>query len=301
MKPDYVKVRIPGGPTYNRIKETLRSRTLFTVCEEARCPNVSECWDSGTATFMILGSNCSRGCRFCSVTHGRMLPLDPDEPRKVSEAVSSMGLKYTVITSVDRDDLEDQGSSHFASVIESVKSKGVLVESLIPDFQGREDLIDRIVVTEPAVIAHNIETVKRLTPKVRDPRAGYDQSLHVLRYVKNANPGQITKSSIMLGLGETDEEVAETFMDLRKAGVDIVTLGQYLRPSRMQLEVVEYSPMSRFKMFESMGYEMGFQFVASGPLVRSSYRAAEAWIKRRFENGAAAEEGKQAIRETAVH
>ena len=301
MKPDYVKVRIPGGPTYNRIKDTLRSRTLFTVCEEARCPNVSECWDSGTATFMILGSNCSRGCRFCSVTHGRMLPLDPDEPRKVSEAVSSMGLKYTVITSVDRDDLEDQGSSHFASVIESVKSKGVLVESLIPDFQGREDLIDRIVVTEPAVIAHNIETVKRLTPKVRDPRAGYDQSLHVLRYVKNANPAQITKSSIMLGLGETDEEVAESFMDLRKAGVDIVTLGQYLRPSRMQLEVVEYSPMSRFKMFESMGYDMGFQFVASGPLVRSSYRAAEAWIKRRVENGAAAEEGKQAIGETAVH
>ena len=301
VKPDYVKVRIPGGPNYNRIKDTLRERTLFTVCEEARCPNVSECWDSGTATFMILGSNCSRGCRFCSVTHGRMLPLDPEEPRKVSDAISRMGLRYAVITSVDRDDLDDQGSSHFASVITSVKSRGVLVESLIPDFQGREDLIDRIVVAEPVVIAHNIETVRRLTPKVRDPRAGYDQSLHVLKYVKNANPAQITKSSIMLGLGESDDEVAETLRDLRKVGVDIVTLGQYLRPSRMQLEVVEYSPMSRFKMFENMGYELGFQFVASGPLVRSSYRAAEAWIKRRFKNGAAAEEGKQAIGETAVH
>ena len=301
VKPDYVKVRIPGGPNYNRIKDTLRERTLFTVCEEARCPNVSECWDSGTATFMILGSNCSRGCRFCSVTHGRMLPLDPDEPRKIADAITRMGLRYAVITSVDRDDLDDQGSSHFASVITSVKSRGVLVESLIPDFQGREDLIDRIVVAEPVVIAHNIETVRRLTPKVRDPRAGYDQSLHVLKYVKNANPAQITKSSIMLGLGESDDEVAETLRDLRKVGVDIVTLGQYLRPSRMQLEVVEYSPMSRFKMFENMGYELGFQFVASGPLVRSSYRAAEAWIKRRFKNGAAAEEGKQAIGETAVH
>ncbi|MFG1414806.1 MAG: lipoyl synthase [Thermoplasmataceae archaeon] len=301
VKPDYVKVRIPGGPNYNRIKDTLRERTLFTVCEEARCPNVSECWDSGTATFMILGSNCSRGCRFCSVTHGRMLPLDPDEPRKIADAITRMGLRYAVITSVDRDDLDDQGSSHFASVITSVKSRGVLVESLIPDFQGREDLIDRIVVAEPVVIAHNIETVRRLTPKVRDPRAGYDQSLHVLKYVKNANPAQITKSSIMLGLGESDDEVAETLRDLRKVGVDIITLGQYLRPSRMQLEVVEYSPMSRFKMFENMGYELGFQFVASGPLVRSSYRAAEAWIKRRFKNGAAAEEGKQAIGETAVH
>ncbi|EQD67466.1 lipoyl synthase, partial [mine drainage metagenome] len=300
VKPDYVKVRIPGGDTYNKIKETLRTRSLYTVCEEARCPNVSECWDSGTATFMILGSNCSRGCRFCSVTHGRMLPLDPEEPRKVAEAINSMGLKYAVITSVDRDDLEDQGSSHFASVIVAVKSKNVMVESLIPDFQGREDLIDRIVAVEPAVIAHNIETVRRLTPGVRDPRAGYDQSLKVLKYVKNANPDQITKSSIMLGLGETDEEVASTLRDLRKVGVDIVTIGQYLRPSRMQLEVVQYSAMSRFKMFEDMGYEFGFQFVASGPLVRSSYRAAEAWIKRRFGNGTA-EERKDTVGKTAVH
>jgi len=300
VKPDYVKVRIPGGETYNKIKETLRKRNLYTVCEEARCPNVSECWDSGTATFMIMGSNCSRGCRFCSVTHGRMLPLDPEEPRKVAEAICSMGLKYAVITSVDRDDLEDQGSSHFASVIAAVKGKNVLVESLIPDFQGRADLIDKIVVAEPAVIAHNIETVRRLTPGVRDPRAGYDQSLRVLKYIKNANPDQITKSSIMLGLGEMDDEVATTLLDLRKAGVDIVTIGQYLRPSRMQLEVVQYSAMSRFKMFEDMGYEFGFQFVASGPLVRSSYRAAEAWLQRRFGNGAA-EERKDRVGKTAVY
>ncbi len=281
VKPEYTKVRIPAGENYLMIKGTLRSRSLHTVCEEARCPNVAECWDSGTATFMIMGSNCSRGCRFCSVTHGRMMPLDPREPEKVAESVRSMGLDYIVITSVDRDDLPDQGAAHFASTIRRLKREGVTVEVLIPDFRGEQSLLDMIITEDPEVIAHNIETVRRLTPSVRDPRAGYDQSLSVLRYIKSRNPGKTTKSSIMLGLGETNEEVLSTMADLRDAGVDIVTLGQYLRPSKLQLPVSEYSSMDRFRMFENAAYDMGFSFVASGPLVRSSYKAAEAWIKRR--------------------
>ena len=279
-----MKVRIPSGESYARIKRTLRDRTLYTVCEEARCPNVSECWESGTATFMIMGSNCSRGCRFCAVTHGNMLPLDPEEPQKVVQSTSIMGLSYVVVTSVDRDDLPDQGAAHFARVISELKKTGVLVEVLIPDFRGEAELINRIIDEKPAVLAHNLETVRRLTPTVRDPRAGYDQSLSVLKHVKDENPGQLTKSSLMLGLGETDEEVEQALADLRENGVDILTIGQYLRPSKMQLPVVEYTQMDRFKKLESLAYTLGFSFVASGPLVRTSYRAAEAWAKRRLEN-----------------
>lgn len=285
MRPEYVKVKIPGGENYLKIKDTLRSRSLHTVCEEARCPNIAECWDNGTATFMIMGENCSRGCRFCSVTHGGMQPLDPDEPSKVLESIRSMGLSYAVITSVDRDDLQDQGSSHFAEVIRRTKESGALIEVLIPDFSGRKELVDRIIESEPAVLAHNVETVERLTPRVRDGRAGYGQSLSLLRYVKEMNPDQITKSSLMLGLGETDREVLQALADIRDAGVDIVTIGQYLRPSRKQLEVVEYSSVDRFKKLEEEAYSMGYAFVASGPLVRTSYRAAEAWAKRRIYNG----------------
>jgi lipoic acid synthetase len=284
VRPEYVKVSLPSGENYTKIKQTLRDRTLFTVCEEARCPNVAECWGNGTATFMILGSNCTRGCRFCAVTHGNPLPLDPDEPEKVLQSVQAMGLDYVVITSVDRDDLPDQGSSHFASVIRKIKGSGVLVEVLIPDFRGEKSLVDRIINEKPAVLAHNVETVRRLTPSVRDGRAGYEQSLDLLRYVKEMNPGQITKSSIMIGLGERDEEVIETMKDLREAGVDILTIGQYLRPSRKQMEVVEYCSSERFASFEKTGIKMGFSFVASGPLVRTSYRAAEAWAKGRFLN-----------------
>jgi lipoic acid synthetase len=284
VRPEYVKVSLPSGENYTKIKQTLRDRTLFTVCEEARCPNVAECWGNGTATFMILGSNCTRGCRFCAVTHGNPLPLDPDEPEKVLQSVQAMGLDYVVITSVDRDDLPDQGSSHFASVIRKIKGSGVLVEVLIPDFRGEKSLVNRIINEKPAVLAHNVETVRRLTPSVRDGRAGYEQSLDLLRYVKEINPGQITKSSIMIGLGERDEEVIETMKDLREAGVDILTIGQYLRPSRKQMEVVEYCSSERFASFEKTGIKMGFSFVASGPLVRTSYRAAEAWAKGRFLN-----------------
>ena len=284
VRPEYVKVPLPSGENYTKIKQTLRDRTLFTVCEEARCPNVAECWGNGTATFMILGSNCTRGCRFCAVTHGNPLPVDSNEPEKVLQSVKVMGLDYVVITSVDRDDLPDQGSTHFASVIRKIKGSGVLVEVLIPDFRGEKNLVDRIIAEKPAVLTHNVETVRRLTPTVRDGRAGYDQSLDLLRYVKEKNPGQITKSSIMLGLGEKDEEVIEAMRDLRNAGVDIITIGQYLRPSRKQMEVVEYCSSERFSSFEKTGFKMGFSFVASGPLVRTSYRAAEAWAKGRFLN-----------------
>ncbi len=282
MKPGYVKVNIPSGKNYISIKNNLMEKNLHTVCQEARCPNIAECWDSGTATFMILGSNCSRGCRFCSVTHGGMLPVDPEEPAKVRDSVIAMNLKYAVITSVDRDDLTDQGSVHYSRVIKEVRMAGVLVEALIPDFTGREDLLENILQSNPDVLAHNVETVRRLTPMIRDHRANYEQSLKVLKYFKERNNTLITKSSIMLGHGELDHEVEETMDDLRSVGVDILTIGQYLRPSKKQIEVTEYCSMERFKMFEKIGYEKGFSFVASGPLVRTSYKAAEAWASRRL-------------------
>ncbi len=278
------KVKLPSGERYTFIKNTLSSRTLYTVCEEAHCPNISECWESGTATFMILGSNCSRGCRFCAVTHGHMLPIDENEPEKVYESAKLMNLDYIVITSVDRDDLPDQGSKAFADVIRKIKTLGIKIEVLIPDFSGVHESIDKIISEKPDVIAHNIETVRRLTPAVRDPRANYNQSLTVLKYIKSKNNKMITKSSIMIGLGETDEEVLETMKDLRSAGVDILTIGQYLRPTKKQLEVKEYSSMERFKFFEEKGYENGFSYVASGPLVRTSYKAAEAYIKMSDKN-----------------
>ena len=282
MKPGYVKVNIPSGENYISIKHNLMEKNLHTVCPEARCPNIAECWDSGTATFMILGSNCSRGCRFCSVTHGGMLPVDPDEPAKIRDSVIAMNLKYAVITSVDRDDLPDQGSVHYSKVINEIRMSGVLVEALIPDFSGNEDLLENILQSNPDVLAHNVETVRRLTPKIRDHRANYEQSLKVLKYFKERNNTLITKSSIMLGHGELDHEVEETMDDLRGVGVDILTIGQYLRPSKKQIEVTEYCSMERFKMFEKIGYEKGFSFVASGPLVRTSYKAAEAWASRRL-------------------
>lgn len=279
MQPEYVKVKLPTEETFFDTKKEVSSLNLHTVCEEARCPNRSECWTDGTATFMVLGKNCSRTCGFCSVTHGFVQPLDPQEPYNVATAAKDMGLKYVVITSVDRDDLPDQGAHHFASVIREVRKTGARVEVLIPDFRGNRDCLDAILYEQPVVLAHNVETVRRLSPTVRDHRANYDQSLEVLRYA--AIKGFVTKSSIMLGLGETDEEVVETMRDLRSVDVSILTIGQYLRPSKMQLPVVEYSRLSRFEELRETGYEMGFQFVASGPLVRTSYRAAEAWAMRR--------------------
>ena len=280
QRPEYVKVKLPSGETFKNVNGLLKGNSLHTVCEEARCPNLSECWSAGTATFMILGKNCSRGCRFCSVTHGQMEPLDPLEPVRVKDAVKSMGISYAVITSVDRDDLKDQGAFHYAETIRQVKSLNVKVEALIPDFRMEKTLIDTVLESSPNVVAHNVETVRRLTPLIRDARASYDQSLNVLRYISDTRRDIVTKSSIMLGHGESDEEVYETMSDLRNAGVKILTIGQYLRPSRKQLEVKEYNSMERFRLMEEKGYESGFTFVASGPLVRTSYRAFEAWASQ---------------------
>jgi lipoyl synthase len=279
--PEWIRVRPPGGENYVHIKQTLRGMNLHTVCEEAHCPNLSECWGSGTATFMLMGDTCTRGCRFCAVTTGKPDALDPYEPLKISRAIAELKLRYTVITSVDRDDLPDGGAAHFAKTIQTAKKlhpEG-LIEVLIPDFQGDEASLRAIVDAKPDVIAHNVETVRRLTPSVRDKRADYDQSLGVLRRAKEMNPKQFTKSSIMLGLCETDAELEATFSDLRAVGADVLTLGQYLRPSGWHLPVTEYVPPQRFEALKAKAEAFGFLYVASGPLVRSSYKAAEFFIE----------------------
>lgn len=279
--PDWIRVRPPSGENYAHIKQTLRGMNLHTVCEEAHCPNVAECWGGGTATFMLMGDTCTRGCRFCAVTTGRPGALDPLEPLKISRALAELKLKYAVITSVDRDDLPDGGAHHFAETIRTAKRMHPegLIEVLIPDFQGDDAALQQIVDAGPDVIAHNVETVRRLTPGVRDRRAAYDQSLRVLRRAKELNPSQYTKSSIMLGLGETDAELEETFSDLRGVGVDVLTLGQYLRPSSWHLAVVEYVSPARFAELKARAETFGFLYVASGPLVRSSYKAAEFFLE----------------------
>lgn len=280
--PPWLKVRAPGGENYVHIKQTLRAMNLHTVCEEARCPNVAECWGGGTATFMLMGDTCTRGCRFCAVNTGNPKgALDPLEPMKIATAIRELGLTYVVITSVDRDDLLDGGAHHFASTIRAVKRvrPETLVEVLIPDFQGDERAIQEILEAKPDVVAHNLETVRRLTPHVRDPRAGYDQSLGVHEFIRSRSPDQYTKSSLMLGLGETDSELQEAFRDLRSVGVDVLTLGQYLRPSDWHLKVEEYVPPGRFADLKETAERLGFLYVASGPLVRSSYRAGEFFLE----------------------
>jgi lipoic acid synthetase len=285
--PDWFKVKAPGGQAYASIKQALRERGLSTVCEEARCPNLAECWSGGpkgvgTATLMVMGGTCTRGCRFCSVPTGKPGALDPEEPRKASETVGLMGVGYVVITSVDRDDLPDGGADHFGRVIERCKADHpeLLVEVLTPDFQGDEEALRRIVAARPDVVAHNIETVRRLSPSVRDRRAGYDQTLQVLRDYKRLG-ARFTKTSIMVGLGELPDEVEECLRDLRAAGVDIVTFGQYLRPTQeaRHLPVTEFVHPSQFDAYAGMAKRMGFLYVASGPLVRSSYKAGELFLE----------------------
>jgi lipoyl synthase len=285
--PEWFKVRPPSGQDYAAIKQALRERGLSTVCEEARCPNLSECWSGGksgrgTATIMVMGGTCTRGCRFCSVPTGRPGPLDVEEPRKTSQAIGVMGVGYVVITSVDRDDIPDGGASHFADVIRRCKADhaGLLVEVLTPDFQGDEAALAAILAAAPDVVAHNVETVRRLSPLVRDRRASYDQSLAVLRAYKRLG-AKYTKTSIMVGLGETEAEVEECLRDLRAAGVDIVTFGQYLRPTQepRHLPVVEFVHPDQFAKYQRMAEAMGFLYVASGPLVRSSYKAGELFLE----------------------
>lgn len=286
-KPEWLKVKIPGGRSYQTIKQRMRTQRLYTVCEEAHCPNIGECWSQGTATFMVMGELCTRGCRFCHVKSGKPETgwLDPDEPRKVAESVRTMGLSYIVITSVDRDDLSDGGAAHFAATVREVKAHnpGIRVETLIPDFAGDLGALRILAEAGPDVIAHNIETVRRLTPRVRDRRASFDQSLNVLRNVALLNPAIYRKSSIMVGLGETDDEVLETAQELFDAGVRLLTIGQYLRPSRKQLPVERYVPPADFARYEAQTRSIGFEFVASGPMVRSSYRAGELFVMGRLE------------------
>jgi len=281
-KPEWLRVRPPSGENYAHLKTLLRSLDLHTVCEEAHCPNVSECWGGGTATIMLLGDTCTRGCRFCAVTSGNPRgAVDVDEPRKVAGAIAELGLTYVVLTSVDRDDLADGGAGHFARTIREIKARDadVLVEALIPDFQGDLAAVRTVVDASPDVLDHNIETVRRLQHPVRDRRAGYEQSLAVLRGAKSMRDGLYTKSSIMLGLGETHDEVLETMHDLRDAGVDIVTLGQYLRPSAWHFPVQEFVPPERFDAYRREAEAMGFLYAAAGPLVRSSYRAGEFFLE----------------------
>jgi len=274
-------VRAPGGDRYHELKKTFRELHLFTVCEEAHCPNVGECWREGTATVMLLGDVCTRGCRFCAVTTGRPGALDDAEPEHVAQAIGSMALQYVVLTMVDRDDLPDGGARQVARTVEALKElrSDLLVETLVGDFQGQPRSIDTVLDAKPDVFAHNIEVVRRITRRVRDARCGYDRSLSVLRRAKDQAPGRITKSSIMVGIGETDEEVVETLSDLRTAGVDIVTVGQYLRPSPKHHEVMRFVTPETFREFERIALGLGFRYAACGPLVRSSYKAAEVFLR----------------------
>ena len=276
-KPSWLKMQIPSGENYVKIKKTLQNYNLHTVCEEASCPNVSECWAAGTATIMIMGDTCSRGCRFCDVNSGRPLALDFEEPDRVADAIHEWNLRYIVLTSVCRDDLEDEGSDHFAKTIKKIKSKcpNTFVESLIPDFSSNYEFLKKIVNAKPHVISHNLETVKRLSPTVRDPKADYNQSLQVLHSIKKFDDSITTKSSIMLGLGETEDEIFQTGKDLRNVGVDIFTLGQYLQPSLKHLPVKEFIPPNKFNYYKHSLTKMGFLHVESGPLVRSSFRASD--------------------------
>lgn len=286
-KPEWLKIRPPAGDRYQAIKQNLRELNLHTVCEEASCPNIGECWGGGTATMMLMGDTCTRGCRFCHIkTAKEGLALDPHEPEKVAHQVEVMGLEYVVLTSVDRDDLPDGGSGHFAATIRAIKARTpeVIVEVLIPDFQGDFGQLKTVVEAGAEVVAHNVETVRRLTSRVRDRRANYAQSLKVLADIHRINPGTFAKTSIMVGLGETDAEIQETLRDLREYGCQIVTFGQYLRPSQKHLAVVDYVHPDRFAEYQAWAEDLGFLYCASGPLVRSSYRAGEFFIKGIVEN-----------------
>jgi lipoyl synthase len=265
------------------MKTRARRLSLATVCEEAQCPNIGECWGGGTATFMLMGDTCTRGCKFCAVnTQKRPAPLNPGEPAAVAEAVAELGASYIVLTSVNRDELADGGAAHLAECLRAIdrRNPGILLEMLVPDFQGQLDAVDEIVAAPLAVFAHNLETVRRLTPEVRDRRATFDQSLAVLRHAKDRAPHILTKTSLMLGLGETQDEVLEAMSEARAEGVDILTLGQYLRPSTWHLPVQAYIPPEQFDRLADKARSMGYAYVASGPLVRSSYRAGELFVER---------------------
>ena len=275
-KPDWIKVRLPTNPVFFSTKALISDLRLHTVCEEAQCPNRWECWSSGTATFMIAGERCTRACGFCAVTTAKPFALDEGEPGRVGEAVRRMKLKHVVITAVARDDVQDGGAEHFAETIRAIRgvSPEVVIEVLTPDFKGREESLQAVIAARPDVFNHNIETVERLTPVVRS-RAKYKLSLSVLKRIKEICPTMVTKSGIMLGLGETEPEVIQAMDDLREQGTQVLTIGQYLRPSPQHLPVVDYVHPDQFKVYEKIAYAKGFEHVSSGPLVRSSYHAGD--------------------------
>jgi lipoic acid synthetase len=284
--PPWLKVPIPKGKSFQKLKDDVRELKLATVCEEAKCPNIGECWggkkSEATATIMLLGDTCTRGCRFCSVKTDRA-PAKPDpmEPENTAEAISRWGLGYVVLTTVDRDDLPDGGANHLAETVEKIKHKApqILVEVLGGDFRGDLEMVKVLATSGLDVYAHNLETVEALTPHVRDRRATYQQSLSVLRTAKETRPSLVTKTSLMLGFGETDEQIRQTLTDLREIKCDVVTFGQYMRPTKRHMKVVEYIKPEKFDYWRDVALEMGFLYVASGPLVRSSYKAGEAFIE----------------------
>lgn len=271
-KPEWLKIKLPRGVKSARVCGNLNGRGLHSICVSGLCPNRGECWSNGTATFMIGGDRCTRSCKFCNVATGRPLPLDPGEPASVADSILDLGLKHAVLTSVDRDDLPDYGAGHWAAVIREIHSQcpGVTLEALVPDFNGRLDLLDLVIAERPEVVSHNMETVRRLTPEVRC-RATYDTSLRVIEHI--ARSGLRSKSGIMLGLGETEPEILQTMDDLRAAGCEVITIGQYLQPTEHHYEVREYVHPDRFERYRLLGLEKGFRHVESSPLVRSSYHA----------------------------
>ncbi len=272
-KPAWLKTRPPAGEKFQALNEVLHEYNLNTVCTGSRCPNTGDCWSRGAAAFMIMGSICTRNCRFCAVEKGKPLPLDSSEPQRLAEAVANLALRYVALTSVDRDDLPDGGAGHFAECVAAIKtiSNDITVEALIPDFGGNEECLGKIINASPDIIGHNVEVVREFQALARDRRANYGLSLNVLRELKEMSPFTYTKSSLMLGLGETEEMVLDTLNDLRKAGVELLTLGQYLRPSMKHLEVKEYVFPQRFAYFKQKAKDMGFLSVVSTPFARSSY------------------------------
>ncbi len=271
-KPDWLKIKLPQNDTFKDVKKLIKNNNLHTICTSGACPNIGECWDAGTATFMILGNICTRACKFCAVTTGKPLKVDENEPIKLSRAIKILKLKHCVITSVDRDDLKDGGANIWAKTIIEIKkhNPNITIEVLIPDFQGKKELIDIVIDAKPDIISHNMETVKRLTPQIRT-KAKYDRSLEVINHI--AQSGIRTKSGIMLGLGENRSEILETMDDLRKVNCEVFTIGQYLQPTKKNIKVEEYITPTIFEEYKIIGIKKGFRFVESSPLVRSSYHA----------------------------
>ena len=282
QKPKWLRAKMPAGKGYSGVNKIVNEHRLSTVCEESMCPNIGECWNAGTATIMVMGSVCTRACRFCAVkTSKTPPPLDPEEPENVAKAIAAWGLDYVVLTSVDRDELPDQGAGHVAETIRRLKSSApdLLVEALTPDFRGEAELVREVAASGLDVFAHNVETVPELQTEVRDRRANWDQSVGVLRDAKRFVPSLITKTSLMLGLGETRPQVVNALKLLREAGVDVVTFGQYMRPTKRHLAVKEYLTPEAFEAYKKIAEDMGFLYVASGPMVRSSYRAGEYFLE----------------------